>query len=86
MPSVMQKIVAIPAVGGLHDRIGRPGRRHEDQGGVRAGLADGLGDRIEDRHRAIERRLAALARGHAGDDVRAVRHARPPRGSHPRAR
>ncbi len=39
--------------------------------------ADGLGDGVEDRNRAVERRLAALARCHPGDDVRAVLLHRP---------
>src|SRR5207342_3976909 len=37
-----------------------------------AGVADRLGDRVEDRHAPVERGLAALARGHAGDDPGAI--------------
>ena len=50
MPSVMQKIVAMPAAGGLEDRVRRAAGRDEDAGGVRAGLADRLGHRVEHRH------------------------------------
>ena len=35
-------------------------------------LADGLGDRVEDRHGPIQDNLTALARGRPGDHVRAV--------------
>ena len=38
-----------PGVGRFHDRIGRERRRHEDHGGVGAGLLDGLGAGVEDR-------------------------------------
>ena len=62
MPSVMQKIVAIAARGGLHDRVRRAGGRDEDARGVGAGLADGVGDRVEHRHRPVQGGLAALAR------------------------
>ena len=56
MPSVMQKIVAMPGRGRLHDRVRRAAGRDEDAGRVRAGLADRLGDGVEDRDRAVERR------------------------------
>src|SRR6185436_4608529 len=56
----------------LHHRVRRTGGGDEDQGRVRAGLLDGLGHRVEDRDAAIKGRLAALARCHARDDVRAV--------------
>ena len=59
-------------VGRLEHRVGREGRGDEDARGVRAGLRDRLGDGVEDRHAAVEGRLAALARRDAGDDVRAV--------------
>ena len=86
IPSVMQKIVAIPAADRLHDGVGRAGGRDEDAGRVGAGLADRLGDRVEDRDRAVERGLAALARRHAGDDLRAVARASRGRGTRPRGR
>ena len=38
MPSVMQTISGILGVGGFHDGVGRERRRHENHGGVRAGL------------------------------------------------
>ena len=77
MPSVMQKIVAMPDGGRLHDRVRRAAGRDEDAGRVRAGLADRLGDRVEDRHRPVEGGLAALARRDAGDDPGAVLLHRP---------
>src|SRR6185503_9012356 len=57
---------------GLQDRVRCAAGRDEDAGGVRAGLANAVGDGVEDRHSVVQRLLAALARGHAGDDVRAV--------------
>src|SRR5262249_14149292 len=65
-------------VGGLHDGVGGARRRDEDHGGVGAGLADRLGDGVEDRHRALVLALpgsAALARGDTADHLRAVRQA-----------
>ena len=58
--------------GRFHDRIGGAGCRHEDERGVGPGLANRLGDGVEDGNRVIQRALAALARGDARDDVRAV--------------
>src|SRR5688572_32795715 len=52
-----------PGVRGLHHGVWRPGGRDEDERSVRTGLADGLGDGVEDRDRAVEGGLAALARG-----------------------
>src|SRR5439155_27080722 len=49
-----------------------PRGRDKDAGRIGAGLADGLDDGVEDRHGAIERRLAALAGRDPGDDVGAV--------------
>ena len=57
-------------LGGLEDRGRRAARRHGDEAGVRAGRVDRLGDGVEDRD-ALDV-LAALARGDAGDDLRAV--------------
>ena len=45
---------------------------HEDHAGVGAGGLDGLLAGVEDRH--AEHFLAALAGGHAGDDLGAVLH------------
>ena len=59
-----------PGVDRLVDGVGREARRDEDERGVGARLGDRLGDRAEDRD-ALDV-LAALARRHAGDDVRAV--------------
>src|SRR4029079_17501314 len=58
--------------GGFHHRVGGAGSRHEDARGVGAGLADGVGHRVEDRNASVERRLAAFARGHPRDDLGAV--------------
>ena len=58
-------------VGGFEDAVGGPGRRHEDHGGVAAGLLPRLGHRVEDGDRPVEG-LAAPARGDAGDDVGAI--------------
>src|SRR6185295_11081683 len=52
------------------DRVGGEPRRHEDHARVRAGVGDGVVDRVEDR-RALDV-LAALAGGHAGYEVGAV--------------
>src|SRR4051794_11302127 len=57
-------------VGGLEDRVGGERRRDEDHRRVRARLADGVVERVEDRD-ALDV-LAALAGGDAGDDVRPV--------------
>jgi hypothetical protein len=54
----------------LEDRIRREGRRHVDGAGVRPGLADRLGDRVEDRQ--VEMSRAAFARRHAADHPGAV--------------
>src|SRR3990172_7584916 len=52
--------------GGLHDRVGRRGRRHEDERAVRARGGDGVGDGVPDREALVGR--PALARRHAPDD------------------
>ena len=57
-------------VRGLEDRVGREPRRDEDHRGVRAGLGDGIGERVEHRD-AVDVR-AALARRHTGDHLGAV--------------
>ena len=57
-------------VDGLVDRVGREGRRHEDHRGVRSLLRHGLCNGVEDGHPFDV--LAALARRHARDEVRAV--------------
>ena len=70
MPSVMQTMNVMPA--SAASRIGVAGdrRRHEDERGVGAGLADRLGDGVEDRD-ALDVG-AALAGGDAGHDLGAV--------------
>src|SRR5262245_3608128 len=55
----------------LVERVGGEAGRDEDHRGVRVGLADRVGDRVEDRD-AVDA-LPGLARRHARDDVRAVR-------------
>ena len=77
MPSVMQKIVSIPAPAASRIASGAPGRRDVDAARVGAGLADGLGDRVEDRHPAVEGLLAALVGGDPGDDPGPVLEHRP---------
>ncbi len=57
-------------VGGFHDGVGGERRRHEDDGGVRAGCLDGFGDGIE--HRAGRDACAAFAGRDAADDFGAV--------------
>ena len=57
-------------VDGLVDRVGCKARRDEDHRRVRARLGDRVRDRVEDRDSLDV--LAALARGHAGDDLGAV--------------
>ena len=57
-------------IGGFHDGVGGERRRHENHGGVRAGLLHGLRHGIE--HRQVEVLGAALAGRHAADDVGAV--------------
>ena len=66
----MQITVVDPGVDRLVDRVRREARRDEDHRRVRARLVDGVGDGVEDRD-ALDV-LAALARRHAGDDLRAV--------------
>ena len=61
---------ADPGVDRLVDRIGSKPRGHEDQRRVRAGVGDGFGNRVEDRH-ALDV-LAALPRRDAGDEIRPV--------------
>ena len=56
MPSVMQKIVAIPAAAASITASGAPPAGTKMQDVFGAGLADRLGDRVEDRDRAVERR------------------------------
>src|SRR5690606_16505283 len=58
-------------VGGLHDRVGGEGRRHEDHAGVGAGLPGRLADGVKHRD-AAEHGLPALARRDAADDLGAV--------------
>ena len=68
-----------PRVGGFHDGVGRERRRHEDHGGIRAGLVDRFRHGVEDRPAFV--RGAALARRHAADNLGAVRLRRPWRGT-----
>ena len=69
MPSVMQKIVAMPGRRGLHDRVGgaaRPGRRCSE---VSAPVSRTASATVSNTGTAaVEGGLAALARGHARDD------------------
>ena len=57
----------------LQHRVRRARSRNVDDARVGAGLTDGLGDGVEDRHRAVDGAQAALAGRHAGDDLRAPR-------------
>ena len=61
MPSVMQKIVVMPAARPPSRRPARrpAGTKMQDVFG--AGLADRVGDGVEHRDRAVQRGLAALA-------------------------
>ena len=69
MPSVMHH--QLDACGRrLHDGVAGERRRHEDHGGVAAGLAARVGDRIEDRN-ALDH-VAALARRDSGHHLGAV--------------
>src|SRR5262249_50228989 len=61
-----------PGIDGLHHGVRRARRGDEDARGVGAGLPDGVHDGVEDRHTAVEGGLAALARCHPGDHVRAA--------------
>ena len=58
----------------FEDGVGREGRGDEDRGDRGAGLLGGFGDGVEDRDllAGVFEDLAALARGDAGDDLRAV--------------
>ena len=47
MPSVMQTISGSPASVRFEDRVRGKRRRHEDDGGIRAGLFDRLLDGVE---------------------------------------
>ena len=76
MPSVMQKIVSIPAPTASRTASGAPAAGTKMHDVLAPVSRDRVGDRVEHRDRAVERRLAALARGHAGDDLRAVRQHR----------
>lgn len=57
-------------VGGFHNRVGGERRRNVNDGHIRAGFFDGVGDRIEDRKAFVRR--AAFAGRDAADNVRAV--------------
>ena len=60
------------AVGSFEDGIrGKPGR-DEDNAGIGAGGFDGIPHRVKDGDFTIQHPFAALAGGHAGDDVGAV--------------
>ena len=58
-------------IGGLNDRVGCTGWRHEDHGRIGACRLHGVEHRIEDRQ-TVRVLLPALARGHAADKLRAV--------------
>ena len=68
----------------LEDRVAAIAGGHEDRRSVRAGLAHGGGERVEDGDPVDVR--AALARRHAGDDVRPVGRGCSACGSGPRSR
>ena len=57
-------------IGRLHQRIGREGGRHEGEAGLGAGRPHRVLDGVE--YRPVQMRLAAFARRHAADDLRAV--------------
>ena len=57
-------------VRGLHDGVRGRRRRHENHGGIRAGLAHGVGNRVEERKALLGR--APLARHDAADHLRAI--------------
>ncbi len=58
--------------GRLADCVGREGRRHIDDRDIRAGLAHRFSHRVEHRHLAVDRRLAAAPRHDTGDDTGAI--------------
>src|SRR5215471_3425283 len=58
-------------IGGLHDRVGRKWRRHENYARVRARSARPLRDRVE--HGPVQMFLPAFARRNASHHVRSVR-------------
>ncbi len=57
-------------VGRLENRVRGEWRRDEDHRSVRARLADGVGNRVENRNALVDR--SALPGRHSGDDLRAV--------------
>ncbi len=57
-------------VGSFHDGVGGEGRRHEDDGGVRAGGFDAFGDGVE--YRTIEVLLATFAGSDSAHYIGAV--------------
>ena len=70
MPSVMQTTSGKPASMRLENGVGGVRRRHENDRGIRVGLARRFGDGVEHRHVVVQR--AALAGRDAGDDLGAV--------------
>ena len=68
MPSVMQKIVAIPAATASSTASGAPAAGTKMHDVLAPVSRDRLRDRVEDRDPPVERRLAALARRHAGNE------------------
>ena len=58
-------------VDALENGVTRERRRHEDHGGIAAGLFPGLIDGVEDGD-GVVKFLSAFARGDAGNDVRAI--------------
>ena len=82
----MQKIVAIPAAAASMTASGAPaaGTKMHD---VSAPVSRTASATVSNTgHAPVERGLAALARRHAGDDLRAVLEHRRARGTRPRGR
>ena len=86
MPSVMQKIVAIPAAAASMTASGAPaaGTKMHDVLAPVSRTASATVSKTG--HRAVEGGLAALARRHPGDDRSSRTRASPRRGTRPRGR
>ena len=70
IPSVMQTTTPTPRISRFQNGVGREGRRHENEGDVRARFSDRTRHGVEDRPALVNR--AALAGRDAADDNRAV--------------
>ena len=86
MPSVMQKIVAIPAAAASMTASGAPAAGTKMHDVLAPGLADGFGDRVEDGHSAVEGGLTALAGRDARRRSACRTRASRGRGTRPRGR